>query len=77
MGQRSMRWYFDLSVAYLIKVKDKIKLADIVEVFIQNLHKIVDRFQVTQIIVIYINADAEVQTSISPVYYFKVAELKW
>lgn len=45
------------------------------EVFVQHLHKVVDRFQVTEIVIIHVNANAEVKTSISSVDDLKVPEL--
>jgi len=45
-----------------------------VEVFIENLHEIVNGFEVEQVVVRDVNTDAEVQASVSPVYYFEIPE---
>ena len=45
------------------------------EIFIQNFDKIMYRFQVTEIIVIYIDANAEVQASVSTIDDFEISKL--
>lgn len=46
------------------------------EVFIQNLHKIVNSLQITQVVIVNVNTDAEVESSIAAINDFKVAELE-
>jgi len=46
------------------------------EVFIKDLNKVVDSLQIAEVVVVDIYTDAEVQTSISAVHNFEVAELR-
>lgn len=50
-----------------MEVEDKVKLADIAEVVIQDLHKQMDGLQVCQLIVSHVHTEAEVQPRIPPV----------
>ena len=45
------------------------------EVFIENFDKIVNRLQIWQIIIIDIDTNAEIKSSISSVNNFKISEL--
>lgn len=60
----------------LVKVEDKVQLADIVEVLIQHLNKVVDSLQIAEIVVVHVHAYAEVQTRVPSVDYLEVPELK-
>lgn len=71
MGLRLLKSYF-----YLVEVKNKVQFAYIVEVFIEHLHKVVDRLQIAQVVVVYVHADAEVQPRIPPVHNFEISELE-
>lgn len=59
-----------------IKVENQIQLADIVEVFVENFHKIVNRFKITQVVIVHVHTDAEVETSVATINDFEVAELE-
>merc|ERR1712071_30391 len=59
----------------LVEVEHQIKLAHVVEVFVKNLNKVVNGFQVAQVVVVDIDADAEVQTCVPAVHDLEVAEL--
>lgn len=61
---------------YLVEVEHQVQFTHIVEVFIQDLHKIVYSFQVAQVIVIHIHAYTEVQPCIPSVHDLEVPELK-
>ena len=58
-----------------MKIEDKVKLTDIAEIVIQDLHKQVYALQVCQLIVRSIHTQAEEEASISPVDYFVALEL--
>ena len=47
------------------------------EVFVKDLNKVVNGFQVAQVVVVDIDADAEVQTCVPAVHDLEVAELQW
>ena len=64
------------AVTCLIEVEDQIKFADIVEVLIEHLNKVVYGLQVAQVVVIDINTDAEVEPCIPSVDDLKVPELR-
>ena len=68
--------YYKIVWANLVEVEHQIKFTHIVEVFIEHFNKVMNCLQVAEIIVIYINADAEVQSCISSVHNFKVAKLE-
>lgn len=59
----------------LIKVEDKVEFTDIVEIFVEDFNKVVDCFEVAQVIVVDVDADAEVEAGIATVHNFEVAEL--
>ena len=59
-----------------MKIEDKVKLADIAEVVIQDLYKKVYAFQVGQLVVSCIHAEAEKEASISPIHHFIAFELQ-
>jgi len=44
------------------------------EVFVQNLYKIMDSFQVKQVVVGHINTNAEIEASVSPIYDLEISE---
>lgn len=45
------------------------------EVFVQHFDEIVDRLQVAQVVVVDVDADAEVETGVPAVHDFEVTEL--
>jgi hypothetical protein len=45
------------------------------EVLVQYFYKVVDGFQIAEVIVINIHANAEVETSVSPVHDFEIPKL--
>jgi hypothetical protein len=59
-----------------MEVENQIELADITEIVVQYLHKQVNRLQICELIVRHIYAEAEVQPSISPIYYLIGLELQ-
>ena len=61
---------------YLVEIEDEVKLADIAEVVIQDLHKQMDGLQVCQLVVSHVYTEAEVQPRISPVDDFVGLELQ-
>lgn len=61
---------------YFVEVEHQIQLADIVEILVQNLHEVVNGFEITQVVIIHVDTDAEVETSIATINNFEVAELK-
>ena len=60
---------------YLVEIEDKVELTDIAEVVIQNFHEKVYAFQVCQLIICRVYAEAEEEASISPVHHFVAFEL--
>jgi hypothetical protein len=58
----------------LVEVKHKIQLANVVEKLVENFDEIVDGFEVGQIIVANIHANAEIKSSITPINDFETAE---
>lgn len=63
-------------MVYLVEVEDQIKLTDIAEEVIQNLHKQMDALKVSQLIVRYVHAHGEKQSSVTPVYHLVCSKLK-
>jgi len=53
---------------YLVEVEHQVKLADIPEESIQHLDEEMYRFQICQLIVVRVDAGAEEQASVPPVY---------
>ena len=70
----SQEHFINYSVDF-IEVEHKIQLTDIVKILVENLDKVVNSFEVVEVIIIDINADAEVETGVSSVDNFKVSEL--
>jgi len=58
----------------LVKVEDQVQLADVVEIFVQHLHKVVDSLKVVKVIVADVHTNAEVEASVSAVDNFEVPE---
>lgn len=46
------------------------------EILVENFNKIVNSFEITQIVIIHVDTDAEVETSVAAINDFKVAKLK-
>lgn len=61
---------------HFVKVKDEIQLAHVAKEAVQHLDEQVDRLEVGQLIVVGIDADAEKETSISPIDDLVVAVLQ-
>ena len=59
----------------LVKVKDEIKFADVGEVSVEHLHKVVNTIQHNQLIVILINTRCKVQTCVPLKHYFVLTPL--
>lgn len=59
-----------------VKVEHQIQFTHIVKVFVENFDEIVNRFEITQVVIIHVHTDAEIEASISAVYDFEVSELK-
>lgn len=47
------------------------------KIFIQHFHKVMNRFEIAQVVIIDVHTNAEIQTSIASIDDFKVPELKW
>ncbi len=58
-----------------MKVKDEIELADIGEVPVQHLDKVVNAIQYDQLIVILVHARCKIQTCVPLKYYFVLTPL--
>ena len=50
---------------HIAKVEHKVELADVAEELIQYLHKVVDGLEIAKIVVLEVQTEAEVQTSVS------------
>lgn len=61
---------------YFVEVEHQIQFADIVEVFVEDFHEIVNGFEITQVVIVHVDTDAEVETSIATINNFEIAELK-
>jgi hypothetical protein len=48
-----------------------------VEVFVEHFHEIMNRLEITQIVIIHVHTDAEIQASVAAIDDFEVAKLKW
>lgn len=59
----------------LIKIKDQIQLADIPKKRIEDFNKEVDGFEVSELVIVGVDADAEEKPGIAAVDDFVVAEL--
>ena len=59
----------------LVEVEDEVQLADVVEVLVENLHKVMDGLQVVEVVVVDVNTDTEVEPGVSPVDNLEVPEL--
>ena len=60
----------------LVKVEDEIQFADVVEVFVQDFDEVVNRLQIRQVVVSYVNTDAKVEASITSVDDLEISELQ-
>ena len=60
---------------HLVEVEHKIKFANIVKIFVENFNKVVDGLQVVEIVIVDINADAEVEAGIATVDNLEVSKL--
>lgn len=61
---------------YFVEVEHQIQLADVVEVLVENLHEVVNGFEIAQVVIVHVDTDAEVETSIATINNFEIAELK-
>lgn len=62
--------------AHLVKVENEIQFTDVVKVFVEHFDEVVNGFQVVQVVVADVNADAEVKAGVTAVDDFEIAELK-
>lgn len=63
-------------ISYLIKIKNKVQFTDVVEVFVEDLHKVMNSLQIDEVVVCNVHTYAEVEARISSVDYFEVSELQ-
>lgn len=61
---------------HLVEVEHEVQLAHVVEVLVQDLHKVVDRFQIRQIVVTHVHTDAKIEASIPSIHDFEISELE-
>ena len=61
---------------HLVEVEDQVELAHVVEVLVENLHKVVDCLQIHQVVVGDVDADTEVESGIAAVHDLEVTELQ-
>ena len=61
--------------AHLVKVEDQIQLADVPEESIQHLDEEVDGLEVSELVVVCVDARAEEEPRVPPVYNLVVPEL--
>jgi len=59
-----------------VEVEHQIQLAHIVKVFVQHFHEIMNRLEITQVVIINVHTDAEIEASIAAVHNLKVAKLE-
>jgi hypothetical protein len=59
-----------------VEVEHQIQLANIVKVFVQHFHEIVNGFEITQVVIVHVHTDAEIEASIAAINDFEVAELR-
>lgn len=69
-------WSLCCHKAYLVEIEDQIEFADVVEIFVEHFHKVVDRFQVGQVVVCDVDADAEIQPSVTSIDDLEITKLK-
>ena len=62
-------------ISYFVEVENQIQFAHVVEIFVENFDKVVDRFQINKIVVAHVHTYAEVKACIAAVDYLEVAEL--
>jgi len=67
--------HFIHDTVHLVEVEDEVELADVVEVFVENLDEVVNGFEVEEVVIGDVHADAEVETSVSPVDDFEIPKL--
>jgi hypothetical protein len=60
---------------YLVKIENEIELADVSKESIENLDKEVDGFEVGELVVVSIDAQAKEESCIATVHNLEVAEL--
>ena len=60
----------------LVEIEHQVQLAHVVEVLVEHLDEVVYRLQVVQIVVLHVDADAEVQAGVASVDDLEVAELE-
>ena len=61
--------------AHLVEIENQVEFTDVVEIFIENFDKVVNGFQICQIVVCDIDTDTEVETSVTTIDYLEVSEL--
>lgn len=59
-----------------MEIEDKIKFANISEVFIENLYKALHQFEYDQLILIFIDDGYEIETGEALVYYLVLIVIK-
>ena len=60
---------------HLKETKNQVQFTDIVKVLVEDLNKVVNGLEIIEVIVIHVDTDAEVQSSVAPVDNLKVPEL--
>ena len=54
-------------ITHLAKVEHQVELTDIAKELIQYLHKVVDGLEIAEVVVLEVQTEAEIQTSVSSV----------
>ena len=55
----------DLSLPYLVEIKNQVQLAHVPEILIQHLHKSLDQLQDNQLVFVFVHDRDKVEASIS------------
>lgn len=58
-----------------VKVEHQVELTDVLEILIQHLYEVVNGFEIEEVVVRDVDADAEVETRVTSVNYLEVPKL--
>jgi len=58
-----------------VEIENQVQFADIVEILVEHFHKVVDSLEIHEVVVADVDADAKVESGVSPINDLEIAKL--
>ena len=58
-----------------VEIENQVQFADVVEILVEDFDEVVNRLQIHEIVVAHVDADAKVESGVSPINDLEIAKL--